>query len=128
MVNVTDHIANAGKMVKSTQLNGRDMTEPKTEAACDRSVMLREAVDDIMQFQFSHSRDAMSALQRLVDAADDGAHEIDRLRNRVERLRGLCKSASGWLLDADDVEHSEIVLDLVGDMEPPNGTKLTGGL
>jgi hypothetical protein len=119
MVNGTDHIANAGKIVKSTQLNGRDMTEPKTEADCDRSVMLREAVDDIMQYQFSHSRDAMSALQRLVDAADDGAHEIDRLRNRVERLRGLCKSASGWLLDADDVEHSEIVLDLVGDMEPP---------
>jgi len=53
-------------------------------------------------------------------AAEWALKEIERLRNRVERLRGLCKSASGWLLDADDVEHSEIVLDLVGDMEPPN--------
>lgn len=43
--------------------------------------------------------------------------EIDRLRHRVERLRGLCKSASGWLLDAGDTVNSEIVLDLIGDAE-----------
>lgn len=47
--------------------------------------------------------------------------EIAGLRDRVERLRGLCKSASGWLLDADDIEHSELILDYVGDMEPCSG-------
>lgn len=46
------------------------------------------------------------------------ADELHRLRARVNRLRGLCKSAAGWLLDADDIEHHEIVLDLIGDMEP----------
>jgi len=48
-------------------------------------VGLREAVDEIMQYQFSHSREAMSALQRLVDAADDGAHEIERLRAELKK-------------------------------------------
>ncbi len=42
---------------------------------------------------------------------------IGRMRDRIERLRGLCKSASGWLLDAGDTEHSKKVLDMVGDME-----------
>lgn len=45
------------------------------------------------------------------------ASEIKSLRGRIERLRGLCKSASGWLLEAGDIEHSELVLDLAGDME-----------
>lgn len=47
--------------------------------------------------------------------------DYDRLCDRIERLRGLCKSASGWLLDAGDVEHSDIVLGLVGDMESTQG-------
>lgn len=88
------------------------------EPPLDCRVGLREAVDEIMQYQFSHSREAMTALQRLVDAADAGASEIERLRYRVECLRGLCKSASGWLLDADDLENAELILDLVGDMVP----------
>lgn len=41
--------------------------------------------------------------------------EIAGLRDRVERLRGLCKSASGWLLDADDIEHSELIFDEAAD-------------
>lgn len=46
------------------------------------------------------------------------AYEIERLADRVNRLRGLCKSASGWLLDAGDVKNSEAILKLIGDMEP----------
>jgi hypothetical protein len=47
--------------------------------------------------------------------------EIRRMRDRIERLRGLCKSASGWLLDAGDSANSEVILGLVGDMEKPLG-------
>ena len=43
--------------------------------------------------------------------------EIERLRLRVENLRGLCKSASGWLLDAGDTAHADDLLRYVGDME-----------
>jgi hypothetical protein len=50
--------------------------------------------------------------------AEEAADEIERLCHRVNSLRGLCKSASGWLFDLDDIKHADIVLDLIGDMEP----------
>lgn len=53
------------------------------------------------------------------DRAQEAASEIERLRNRVECLRGLCKTASGWLLDADRIAEADEVLRLVGDAEPP---------
>ncbi len=41
------------------------------------------------------------------------------MRHRIECLRGGLKSASGWLLDADDLDGSEKCLEMAGDMEPP---------
>jgi hypothetical protein len=41
---------------------------------------LRDAVSDVMQFQFSHSRTGMRALQEVIDAAEAGADEIEQLR------------------------------------------------
>jgi hypothetical protein len=71
------------------------------EPSLDCRVGLREAVDEIMQSQFSHSRDAMSALQRLVDAADDGAHEIERLRSELAILRDSAKDVIAWCDQTD---------------------------
>ena len=47
------------------------------------------------------------------------AAEVRRMRHRIECLRGGLKSASGWLLDADDLDGSEKCLEMAGDMEPP---------
>ena len=55
-----------------------------TEPPLDCHAALRDAVDDLMQYQFSHSREAMNALQRLVDAAEAGADEIERLREQLK--------------------------------------------
>lgn len=41
---------------------------------------LRDAVRDVMDHQWSHNRTAMQALTDLVDAANSGADEIERLR------------------------------------------------
>lgn len=46
----------------------------------DADSRLLDAVREIMQHQFTHTRPAMHALTELVDAAEHGAHEIDRLR------------------------------------------------
>lgn len=43
--------------------------------------------------------------------------ENARLTARVERLRGLCQSAAGWLTDAGQGQQAGAVLLLVGDME-----------
>ncbi len=47
--------------------------------------------------------------------------DAERLRDRVERLRGLCKWASGKLLDAGDHKSAVAVLALAGDSEGANG-------
>jgi hypothetical protein len=47
------------------------------------------------------------------------ALEVHRLRGRVESLRGLCKTAAGWLEDASCPDQAERVLALIGDMEKP---------
>ena len=49
----------------------------------DHATALREAVNVIMHYQFSHTRDAMHALQTLIDAAENAAYEIDRLRDTI---------------------------------------------
>ena len=57
------------------------------------------------------------------------AAEVRRMRHRIECLRGGLKSASGWLLDADDLDGSEKCLEMAGDMEPPimgSNVELTG--
>jgi hypothetical protein len=46
-------------------------------------------------------------------------NEITRLKLRIESLRGLCKWASGRLLDVGDVDGADKVLELVGDAEKP---------
>ncbi len=45
---------------------------------------LRDAVRDVMDHQWSHNRTAMQALTDLVDAANSGADEINRLRAALE--------------------------------------------
>ncbi|WP_461521450.1 hypothetical protein [Porticoccus sp.] len=47
------------------------------------------------------------------------ASEVHRLHNRVECLRGLCKTASGWLLDAGKDTASDEILSLIGEVEAP---------
>lgn len=58
-----------------------------------------------------------------------GAVEIDRLRDRIERLRGALKTASGRFFDADDLQSADDCLKWAGDMEPPlmtHNAKVTG--
>jgi len=58
--------------------------------------------------------------------------EIRRLRERVERLRGALKTASGWCFDmtSDDsieyewIKRADLLLECAGDMEP--NVKLRG--
>ena len=46
--------------------------------------------------------------------------ELIRMRGRIERLRGLCKSLLGMLVDRDiDPAERDRLYDLIGDMEPP---------
>ena len=49
----------------------------------DHATALREAVNVIMHYQFTHTRDGMHALQTLIDAAENAAYEIDRLRDTL---------------------------------------------
>lgn len=59
---------------------------------------LREAVDAVMRYQFTHSRPGMHALQVLIDEADDAAYELERLRARVLELEAVHEDASGSVL------------------------------
>ena len=49
----------------------------------------------------------------------DLAQEAIRLRDRVERLRGLCKTATGYLHDAGMDVEANAIYELIGDMEQP---------
>lgn len=44
--------------------------------------------------------------------------ESARRRQRIEGLRGLCKTAVGMLRDADAVKDASAIARLIGDMEP----------
>jgi hypothetical protein len=57
---------------------------------------LREAVNEVMHHQFTHSRPAMHALQDLINAADAAADEIERCAEarrddarEIAELRGV---------------------------------------
>ena len=65
-------------------MNDNKDNKAAAEPPLDCRVRLREAVNEVMRHQFTHSAEAMSALQRLVDAAEAGACEIDRLRNELK--------------------------------------------
>jgi signal transduction histidine kinase len=41
----------------------------------------------------------------------------DRMRNRIESLRGMLKSCAGWFLDLDRVDLHELCMEVAGDME-----------
>jgi hypothetical protein len=47
---------------------------------------LREAVNEVMHYQFTNTRTAMHALQVLIDEADAAADEIERLREALQML------------------------------------------
>ena len=49
----------------------------------DHATALREAVNVIMHYQFTCTRAGMHALQTLIDAAENAAYEIDRLRDTL---------------------------------------------
>lgn len=61
-----------------------------------------------------------SVSRTLIAEIETLRHDAERLRDRVERLRGLCKWASGKLLDAGDHKSAGTVLDLAGDSEGAN--------
>ncbi len=72
---------------------------------------LKRAVDDVMQHQWSNSREAMAALKRLLDAADEAEDVAEVLAaNRRTDGRREWSSVGAWLqpgqsiviLSADD--------------------------
>ena len=58
------------------------------------------------------------------------AAELERMRDRIERLRGSLKTASGWCFDMTDplepptskewLKRADLLMALAGDMEPTN--------
>ena len=44
--------------------------------------------------------------------------DLKRLRRRVEKLRGLCKTAVGMLHDCEAHDDAQRISKLIGDMEP----------
>jgi hypothetical protein len=63
-------------------------------------------------------------------AVDALAVEVRRMRNRIERLRGALKTASGRFFEANDLKSAEDCMTWAGDMEPPlmgPNASLTGG-
>lgn len=52
--------------------------------------VLRAAVSEVMRHQFTHSREAMTALQVLIDEAEDAAGRIDRLLNTLSAIDRHC--------------------------------------
>lgn len=58
----------------------------------DIEVRLREALNEVMHHQFTHSRPAMNALQVLIDEATEAADELDRLRQALSER----STFAGW--------------------------------
>jgi flagellar hook-associated protein FlgK len=94
--------------------------------------MFSESEEAILQRLYVNSN--MDGLQKLRRAYAAGikknAAEINRMRARIEHLRGALKTASGWCFDmssgpnADDptpkewLERRNQLLEWAGDMEP----------
>jgi len=47
------------------------------------------------------------------------SEKLKKMRDRIESLRGLCKTAVGYLRDANAFHQADEIASLIGDMEPP---------
>ena len=63
---------------------------------------LKQAVDDVMRHQWSHSREAMEALQRLIDAADRDVIEVLAQNRRTDGRREWA-SVGTWLQPGESI-------------------------
>ncbi len=86
-----------------------DVGKKVPPAAPDDVPPLRQAVNEVMHHQFTHSRPAMHALQVLIDEADRAADEIDRLRARILELEAVHEDASGAILQAVAAERASLL-------------------
>jgi hypothetical protein len=65
---------------------------------------LKRAVDDVMQHQWSNSREAMAALKRLLDAADEAEDVAEVLAaNRRTDGRREWASVGTWLQPGESI-------------------------
>ena len=65
---------------------------------------LKRAVDDVMQHQWSNSREAMAALKRLLDAADEAEEVVEVLaQNRRTDGRREWASVGTWLQPGESI-------------------------
>jgi len=46
-------------------------------------------------------------------------NRLTQMRDRIESLRGLCKTAVGYLRDENAEKQATEIANLIGDMEPP---------
>ena len=76
-------------------------------------------LDYIKRMDESIRERAAMALESAPPSTTEHHAELRRMRDRIERLRGLCKTAVGYLRDADDYKQADEVAALIGDMEPP---------
>lgn len=58
-----------------------------------------------------------SLTTQLSDTPD--SEKLKQMRERIESLRGLCKTAVGYLRDKNAEKQACVIANLIGDMEPP---------
>lgn len=46
------------------------------------------------------------------------SEKMKQMRDRIESLRGLCKTAVGYLRDENAEKQAAVIANLIGDMEP----------
>lgn len=78
----------------------------------------KESIAAHHQAQLTELAEARNTLESERQANADLTEENERLHDKIERLRGMCKWASGRLLDAEDIAGAEKVMELIGDKEP----------
>jgi hypothetical protein len=98
---------------------------------------LKRAVDDVMQHQWSNSREAMAALKRLLDAADEAEEVVEVLaQNRRTDGRREWAGVGAWLqpgqaiakLSADDARLVRAAPAAVATEKPTEAQMLGGDL
>lgn len=92
--------------------------------AMARVIESKEAVAAHHHAQLAELGEALNTLESERQANAELTEENERLRDRLERLRGLGKWASGRLLEADDIAGAEKVMELVGDKAPSKGLEV----
>lgn len=95
--------------------------------AMARVIESKEAVAAHHHAQLGELAEARGTLESERQANAELTEENEQLRDRLERLRGLYKWASGRLLDTDDIAGAEKVMELVGDKEPAKGLEAGHG-